>query len=143
MRLILNKEFITEIYNRHTGSVQFYRRSYCEHLIYTEGILDFQKTLNAFWFVDCIISNLPQIIFTAKAVDDGFFIVKIKVNKKENNGILEIYREGYVNNKYSEHITAFKQIIPDIDLIPYDYKFYLILTNIEPVIFTLLLPSEY
>lgn len=139
----MNQNIVDKIFNRHNGSESFYRRSYCEQLIYTEGILDFQQTLNAYWYVDCIINNLPKIIFTAKAVDDGFFIVKIKVNSKKNNGLLEIYREGYVNNVYNEHITVFKQRIPDIDLPKYDYKFYLVWTNVDPIVFTLLLPSEY
>ena len=139
----MNKKTVDDIFNSHTGSEIFYRRSYCEQLIYTEGILDFQNTLKAHWLIDCIISHLPQIIVTSKTVDDGFFIVKIKVNTKNNTGILEIFREGYENNKYNEHITVLKQFIPDIDLIPYDYKFYCILSNLEPIVFTLLLPSEY
>ncbi len=139
----MNKNIVEEIYNRNCGTQMYYRRSYCEHLIYTEGIKDFQETLNAYWFIDCIITNLPKVIYTAQTVDDGFFIVKIRVNAKNNSGMLEIYREGYINGIYEEHISVFKQKIHGIDLPVYNYKFYLIWTNVNPVVFTLLLPGEY
>ena len=138
----MNTETVKEIYSRNYGSEKFYKRSYCESLIYTEGIMDFQQTLNATWLVDNIIYHLPKIIETYKAVDDGFFVVKIKV-KNNSSGYVEIYREGYVNNEYNDHITVVKQKLPYIDLPTYEYKFYLILSQVEPIIFTLLLTSEY
>ena len=104
--------------------------------------MDFQETLNANWLVDNIIYHLPKIMETYKAVDDGFFVVKIKV-KNDSSGHFEIFREGYVNGKYDEHITVIKQKLPFIDLPIYDYKFYLILSNLEPIMFTFLLTSEY
>lgn len=104
--------------------------------------MDFQQTLNANWLVDNIIHHLPKIINTYKAVDNGFFVVKIKV-KNNSSGYVEIYREGYVNNEYNDHITVVKQKLPYIDLPIYEYKFYLILSQVEPIIFTLLLTSEY
>lgn len=138
----MNISTVKEIYSRNYGSEKFYKRSYCESLIYTEGIMDFQETLNATWLVDNIIYHLPKIIEIFKAVDDGFFVVKIKV-KDDNSGYFEIFREGYVNNEYNDHITVVKQKLPYIDLPTYDYKFYLILSNLEPIIFTFLLTSEY
>lgn len=138
----MNTETVKEIYSRNYGSETFYKRSYCNSLIYTEGIMDFQQTLNATWLVDNIIYHLPKIIETYKAVDDGFFIVKIKV-KNNSSGYVEIFREGYINKKYRDHITVIKQKLPYIDLPTYDYKFYLILSQTEPIIFTLLLTSEY
>ena len=68
--------------------------------------------------------------------------MKIKV-KNDSSGYVEIYREGYVNGEYDEHITVIKQELPFIDLPIYDYKFYLILSNLEPIMFTFLLTSEY
>ena len=138
----MNTATVKEIYNRNYGSEKFYERSYCESFIYTEGIMDFQETLNATWLVDNIIYHLPKIIETFKAVDDGFFVVKIKV-KNDSSGYVEIFREGYINNEYNEHITVIKQKLLYIDLPTYDYKFYLILSQAEPIIFTLLLTSEY
>ena len=104
--------------------------------------MDFQKTLNACWLIDLVIQHLPTIIKTTKAVDDGFFVAKISV-KENNSGYFEIYREGYVDNEYKEHITVVKQEIPFIDLPKYDYKFFLIVSNWEPLTYTLLLTSEY
>ena len=138
----MNIKTVKEIYSRNYGSETFYKRSYCNSLIYTEGIMDFQQTLNATWLVDNIIYYLPKIIETYKAVDDGFFVVKIKV-KNNSSGYVEIFREGYVNSEYNDHITVIKQKLPYIDLPIYEYKFYLILSQAEPIIFTLLLTSEY
>ena len=64
----MNIATVKEIYNRNYGSENYYKRSYCDSLIYTEGIMDFQKTLNANWLVDNIIYHLPKIIETSKAV---------------------------------------------------------------------------
>ena len=139
----MDKETVEAIYSRNYGSQEYYKRCYCNNLIYTEGIMDFQKTLNAFWLVECVISHLPKILETSKAVDDGFFVITIKVNEQQNSGIFEVYREGLEEGKYNEHITILSQNIPDIDLPEYDYKFYLILTNAEPIVFTLLLTGEY
>ena len=139
----MNKETVKQIYLRNFGSECYYQRSYCNSLKYTEGIMDFQKTLNAFWIVDCTISHLKKIYEISKSVDDGFFVIEIKVDEKTNSGIFEVFREGYVGKKYDEHITVLKQIIPDINLVEFDYKFYLILTSSNPVEFVLLLYTEY
>ena len=138
----MNKNTAEEIYSRNYGSEQFFKRDYYDELFYTEGIMDFQKTLNAYWVVDTVISYMPKVIKTSKTEDDGFFVVTIKINA-DNRGIFEIYREGWINNKYNEHITVVKQEIPYIDLPIYDYKFYLILSQVEPIRFTLMLTSEY
>lgn len=140
--MVINKNTVQKIYSRNFGSENFYKRSYCNNLIYTEGIMDFQKTLNAFWLVDYMISLMSKIIKTYKAVNDGFFVVNIKNISSKRQTIFEIFREGYIEGKYNEHITVFKETI-NCELPEYDYKFYLILSNIEPITFTLLLPSEY
>lgn len=139
----MDKTIVQEIYNSFHSSNDFYRRSYFKHLIYTEGIKEFQHRLNAYWLVEFIIANLTKIFKVSKSVDDGFFIVKISVDDVKNNGIIEIYREGYIDGKYNEHITVLSQNIPDIDLPQYDYTFYLIWSGVKPIQYTLLLPSEY
>lgn len=139
----MDKKDIQNFFKNHYGSEKFYKRNYSNNLIYTEGVLDFQKTFNAFWVVDCIISYLRHITHVFQSVDDGFFVVRILVNETKTNGYIEIYREGIINNHYEPHITVIRQYISYIDLPCYDYKFYLILSATHPTVFTLLLPNEY
>ena len=138
----MNKQIIDNIYCRNIGSEKFYKRPYCNNLVYTEGIMDFQQTLRAFWTVDIIISHLPKIIQKYQSSGDGFFVATISVTTN-NSAKLEIFREGYVDKKHNEHITVITQDIPFTDLPVYDYKFYLILSSYDPVIFTFMLPNEY
>ncbi len=138
----ITKSLVDKIYSTNTGSEIFYKRNYCDELIYTEGVMDFQKKLNTYWVIDLIISYLPTVIKTSIKEDDGFFVVEIRVDKK-NSGVFEIFREGFKNGKYDEHICVVRQRLNKVDLIPYNYKFYLIMTNLKPVQYTLLLPSEY
>ena len=62
---------------------------------------------------------------------------------------MEVFTEDYVEGEYNEHISIVKQDISFIDL-PTNpdeeittYRFYLELSAIEPVTYTLLLPSEH
>ena len=134
----MNKQIIDNIYCRHIGSEKFYKRSNCKNLVYTEGIMDFQLKLQAFWLIDNIISHLPKIIQNYKLTEDGFFIVKINV-KADKSAMLKIVQEDI----YQEYITILRQYMPFVNLIEYDYKFYLILSCLKPITFTLLLPNEY
>ena len=139
----MNNNIVQEIYSRNYGSVNFYHRNYYKSLIYTEGILDFQQTLKAYWFVDWVIVNMKNIIATYKANDDGFFVITIKFNKQKHC-ILEIFREGFMEGNYCEHITVIKEKVYTTNLpISDNYKFYLILSNPNPIQFTLLLTTEY
>lgn len=138
----MDTKIVQNIYSRHTGSEILYQRSYCKNLVYTEGILDFQQTLQAIWVIDTIISHLSKIMQTYKATKDGFFVATISV-KADNTAVFEIFREGYENRKYNEHITVINQNIQFTDLPEYEYKFYLILSSYNPIIFTLMLPNEY
>jgi len=104
--------------------------------------MDFQQTLQAFWLVDTIISHLSKIMQTYKSTEDGFFVATITVNN-DNSAVFEVFREGYEEQEYTDHITVIKQNIPFTDLPVYDYKFYLILSSYNPIIFTLMLPTEY
>ena len=139
----MNNNIVQEIYSRNYGSVNFYHRNYYKSLIYTEGILDFQQTLKAYWFVDWVIVNMKNVIATYKANDDGFFVITIKFNKQKHC-ILEIFREGFMEGNYCEHITVIKEKVYTTNLPIYDnYKFYLILSNPNPIQFTLLITTEY
>ena len=145
---MINYNTVKQIYNSHFGSEKLYKRNYCNSLSYTEGIMDFQKTLNAYWVVDNVISYMPAVLKSFSETENDFYIVSIAVNQ-DNSGYMEVYTEGYLDGEYQEHINITKQKIPFIDLpLMIDkevttYKFFLELTAVEPVEFTLLLPREH
>ena len=102
--------------------------------------MDFQVSLEAFWFVDFIIKILPLVVETYCKTNDYFYVVTMNAQKNYKIKI-EIYREGYQGNKYKEHITVLKSDLNNICLPQYNYKFYLILSSLEPMIFTLMLTT--
>ena len=138
----------TQVYSRNYGSERLYKISYCNSLLYTEGVMDFQQTLDAFWVVDNVVSYMPKILDAYKKHEFTFFVVEIAVNQKQQ-GYMEVFTEDYVEGEYDEHISVVKQEIPFIDLptkIDEDitsYRFFLELSALEPVTYTLLLPSEH
>ena len=137
-----------QVYSRNYGSERLYKRSYCNNLLYTEGVMDFQQTLDAFWVVDNVVSYMPKILDAYKKHEFTFFVVEIAVNQKQQ-GYMEVFTEDYVEGEYDEHISIVKQEIPFIDLptkVDDDittYRFFLELSALEPVTYTLLLPSEH
>lgn len=137
-----------QVYNRNYGSEQLFKRSYCNSLLYTEGVMDFQQTLNAFWLVDNIVSYMPKILEAYKEHKYTFFVVEIAVNQKQQ-GYMEVFTEDYVEGEYDEHISIIKQDISFIDLPTKadeevtTYRFFLELSALEPVTYTLLLTSEH
>lgn len=139
---------VEEVYNRNYGSESLYKRNYCNTLLYTQGIMDFQQTLEAHWIVDNIISYMSTIL---KAYEDNtfsFFVIEIALNQQQQ-GYMEIYTEDYVEGVYNEHIFIVKQDISFIDLPTKEdeeittYRFYLEISSFKPINFTLFLPSEY
>ena len=139
---------VKQIYGRNYGSMQLFKRDYFNQLLYTEGVMDFQKTLNAYWVVDNVISYMGSVIKTFKETEDSFFVVEIGV-KQDKTGYMEVFHEGYIGNDYHDHLSVIYQKIPYIDLpVKVDehittYKFYLSLHHYNPIQFMLLLPSEY
>ena len=139
---------VKQVYGRNYGSFRLYKRDYCNSLLYTEGLMDFQKTLDAFWVIDNMVSYMPMILQTYKEHEYTFFVVEISLNQKQQ-GYMEVFTEDYVEGEYDEHISIIKQNIPFIDLPTRvdeeitTYRFFLELSSIEPVIYTLLLPSEH
>ena len=137
-----------QVYSRNHGSERLFKRPYCQTLNYTEGIYDFQKSMNAFWVVDNMVSYMPQILKAYEQNEYEFFVIEICVNK-ENKGHMEVFTEGYIGNDYNDHIEILKQEIEYIDLPLKDddeittYKFFLSLSAPEPLRFTFYLPSEY
>lgn len=139
---------VKQVYGRNYGSERLYKRSYCNSLLYTEGVMDFQQTLDAFWAVDNMVSYMPMILKAYKEHEYTFFVVEIALNQKQQ-GYMEVFTEDYVEGEYDEHISIVKQEIPFIDLptkVDDDittYRFFLELSALEPITYTLLLPSEH
>jgi hypothetical protein len=139
---------VQDVLNRNFGSMQLFKRKHFNNLLYTEGVMDFQMTLNAYWVVDNVISYMPKILDSYSKNEFDFFVVEIALNQQQQ-GYMEVYTEDYVQEIYNEHISIIKQDIPFIDLPTKEdeevtsYKFFLELSNIEPVTYTLLLPSEH
>lgn len=139
---------VKQVYGRNYGSERLYKRNYCNSLLYTEGLYDFQQTLDAYWVIDNVVSYMPKILQAYKENEFTFFVVEIALNQKQE-GYMEVFTEDYVEGEYNEHISIVKQDISFIDLptkVDEDittYRFFLELSSIEPVIYTLLLPSEH
>ena len=139
---------VKQVYGRNYGSERLYKRNYCNSLLYTEGLYDFQQTLDAYWVIDNVVSYMPKIQQAYKENEFTFFVVEIVLNQKQE-GYMEVYTEDYVEGEYDEHISIIKQDISFIDLptkVGEDittYRFFLELSSIEPVIYTLLLTSEH
>lgn len=139
---------VKQVYGRNFGSMQLFKRPYCNQLLYTEGVKDFQKTLNAYWVVDNMVSYMPKILKAYQEHEYTFFVVEIAVNQNKQ-GYMEVFTEDEVNGIYDEHISIVKQDIPYIDL-PTEadedittYRFFLELSSVEPVKYTLLLTGEH
>ena len=138
---------VEKIYNRNHGSDRLFKRPYCQSLNYTQGVFDFQKTLNAFWVVDNMVSYMPTILKSYEENEFEFYVVEICLNQN-HQGYMEVYTEGYDGDEYKDHIQVLKQEIPYIDLPLSEnkitrYKFFLPLSAVEPTKFTFYLPSEY
>ena len=139
---------VKQVYGRNFGSMQLFKRPYCNQLLYTEGVMDFQKTLNAYWVVDNMVSYMPKILKAYQEHEYTFFVVEIAVNQNKQ-GYMEVFTEDEINGIYDEHISIVKQDISFIDLPTKadeditTYRFFLELSALEPVTYTLLLPSEH
>ncbi len=140
---------VQEIYSRNHGTTQYFKRPYNNNLLYTDGIMDFQRSLDAFWVVDNLISYMPKILERFRSHDTDFFVIEISLDN-EHSGHMEVFTEDYnVDDIYDEHITIIKQEIPLIDL-PFNeneeittYKMYLQILSYEKEQFVLMLTSEY
>ena len=91
---------VQQVYGRNYGSERLFKRNYCSKLLYTEGLMDFQQTLNAYWVIDNMVSYMPTI---EKAYNDNgftFFVVEIALNQQKQ-GYMEVYTEDYVEGIYN------------------------------------------
>ena len=81
--------------------------------------MDFQRSLEAYWVVDNVISYIPKILERFRKYESTYYTVEIVLNQ-EYGGYMEVYAEDYNDNgDFDEHITIIKQDIPFIDL-PYN-----------------------
>ena len=85
---------------------------------------------------------MPKVLQAYKENEFTFFVVEIALNQ-EQQGYMEVYTEDYLNGEYHEHISIIKQNLSFIDLpVKVDeeitsYKFFLELSALEPVTYTL------
>lgn len=144
-----NKTYATvlEIYNNNIGSEHLYKRDCCPSMVYTDGVMDFAEVLNAHWLIDIVYSYMYKVVENYNRTKDYFYVVQVAV-KHNHQGYFEIYHEGYIDEKYNEHIPVAKQKIPFIDL-PINieekitkYKFFLELGSDNPLRFIFMLPME-
>ena len=139
---------VQKIYCRNYGTTQYFKRGYCDYLFYTDGVMDVQRSLEAYWVVDNVISYMPKILERFRKCESTYYTVEIVLNR-EYSGYMEVYAEDYNDNgDFDEHITIIKQDIPFIDL-PFNedeeltsYKMYLRILSYEKEQFVLLLPTE-
>lgn len=83
---------VEEVYNRNYGSERLYKRNYCNTLSYTQGIMDFQQTLNAFWVVDNIVSYMPKILKAYENNTFSFFCYRDCIEQESTGLHGSIYR---------------------------------------------------
>ena len=76
---MINYNTVQQIYNRNYGSMQLFKRPFFNQLVYTEGVMDFQQTLNAYWVVDTVISYMPEILKCFKETEDTFYVIEISI----------------------------------------------------------------
>lgn len=136
-------EKINSVMNSSTGSMTFYKREYGKNMDYTEGVMEVQKQLGMYWFVDMMYSLMPEVVFNHSITEATFYMVKLYVND-DSTANLTITREHYdeKSDEYKDIIVA-EQHIDYTDLPQCTMKFYLELANWEPLVFRLLCPSEH
>lgn len=69
---------VNDIFSRNFGSENLYKRNYCNNLLYTTGILDFAKTLDAHWLIDNIISYMPEVLKLMKQKKSSSLLLKLQ-----------------------------------------------------------------
>ena len=88
---------VQKIYARNHGTTNYYHRNYYTTLAYTDGVFDFQKSLEAYWVVDNVISYMPCVLDRFNKEGDSFYVVKISFDK-ERFGCMEIYHINQPSN---------------------------------------------
>lgn len=141
--MTVTAEVVNEVLNSSIGTTTWYKRGFCNTLIYTDGVMAFQQTCDAHWLVDVVVSYMPVIMRDYLQTSNSFYIVSLAVDGN-NEGTFTITKEEY-NSESNDFINkvVVSQVIPYVDLPEVDIKFYLELANLEPIQFCLLCCSEH
>jgi hypothetical protein len=140
---MITADKVERVMNSSIGSMTFFKRDYGKYMDYTEGVMNVQRELNMFWFVDLMYSHISKVVDNYCITEDHFYLVRLDVND-DNTAYFSITREVYDEDieDYKDEIVA-EQEIEYTDLPKCTMKFYLELANYEPLTFRLLCPSEH
>lgn len=139
--MTVTAEKVKQVMNSSIGSMTFYKRNNSKYMDYTEGLMNVQRELGMFWFIDLCYSRMSDVTKDYNKTHEYFYIVKLDV-KEDNTAIFTIEREETVGDD-TTYVKVAAQVLPYADLPKCEMKFYLILINESPLMFRLLLPSEY
>ena len=140
---MITADKVERVMNSSIGSMTFFKRDYGKYMDYTEGVMNVQRELNMFWFVDLMYSHISKVVDNYCITEDHFYLVRLDVND-DSTAYFSITREVYDEDieDYKDEIVA-EQEIEYTDLPKCTMKFYLELANYEPLTFRLLCPSEH
>ena len=140
---MITADKVERVMNSSIGSMTFFKRDYGKYMDYTEGVMNVQRELNMFWFVDLMYSHISKVVDNYCITEDHFYLVRLDVND-DSTAYFSITREVYDEDieDYKDEIVA-EQEIEYTDLPKCTMKFYLGLANYEPLTFRLLCPSEH
>ena len=136
---MITREEIDEVMSSSIGTENYYKRDYCEQLVYTDGVMYAQKKLGIYWLVDTLISYMPKIIEDNEKSDEWLYNVKLAVYA-DHTALLKITREIETS---SEPFTVIEQKIAYTDLPECVVRFYLERAISQNRTFCLLCPSEH
>ncbi|MDO4178180.1 MAG: hypothetical protein Q4D21_03225 [Phascolarctobacterium sp.] len=129
----------------------FFSAPNCNALVFSEGLCQIVTRLDGLWLVEMVASHLDKLTqaYQEDASND-MFLVKLKVNNK-NKGELKI--SNFALGDKGDEACLVSQGIDDTSF-PFnpeseetlqetEYTFYLSLGEKDPLLFALLLPTEY
>lgn len=140
--MTVTAEKIQRVMNSSIGSMTFFKRDYGKNLDYTEGVMNVQRELDMFWFVDMMYSHMPKIVEDYCITEETFYVVELNVNDN-NTATFRVFREDYDDEGEYSEVDIVRQDIEYTDLPKCTMKFFLELANYEPLTFRLLCPSEH
>ena len=63
---------VNEVMNSSIGSMTFYKREYGKNMDYTEGVMEVQRQLGMYWFVDMMYSHMPAVVEDHNKTEETF-----------------------------------------------------------------------
>ena len=136
-------EQINSIMHESIGSMTAFKRSYGKYMDYTEGVMNVQRKLSMYWFIDLMYSLMIKVVDDYCITEESFYVVKLTVSN-DHTAVLDITREEYNEDtdEYKDIVVA-REEIDYTDLPQCEMKFFLELANLDPLVFRLLCPSEH